>query len=165
MGELAIPMSDPTRDHKEIREWAISRVCPVDVLPELWTMFHPCSGFCLPMMSTLQPVIRLDVDTAEARTRATALGLDPSLCPSLAEWRGISTINARAESLQTSGTWRAQFRRGRCLIAVDGFYEWKTIRGDAPPGVKIKPSKPGKQPFAFNLRDGEPFAFAGLWDA
>jgi putative SOS response-associated peptidase YedK len=51
-----------------------------------------------------------------------------------------------------SAMWRVPFQRRRCLVPADGFYEWK----------KIDPKT--KQPYAFSVTDGEPFAFAGLWD-
>jgi putative SOS response-associated peptidase YedK len=59
-------------------------------------------------------------------------------------------INARAESVATSGLFRRAFQSQRCLIPADGFYEWKG-------------AKPPKQPFYIRMRDGSPFAFAGLW--
>jgi putative SOS response-associated peptidase YedK len=48
-------------------------------------------------------------------------------------------------------SFREAFARRRCLVPVDGFYEWSR-RGDR------------KRPFYFHLRDGEPFAIAGLWE-
>lgn len=59
-------------------------------------------------------------------------------------------INARAETVATSGMFRRAFQSQRCLIPADGFYEWKG-------------AKPPKQPFYIRMRDGSPFAFAGLW--
>lgn len=59
-------------------------------------------------------------------------------------------INARAESLGTSGMFRRAFQSQRCLVPADGFYEWKGV-------------KPPKQPYYIRMRDGSPFAFAGLW--
>ncbi len=60
-------------------------------------------------------------------------------------------INAQAETAATKPAFRAAFRKRRCLILADGFYEWK---------------KEGrrKQPFHIRLGDGRPFAFAGLWE-
>lgn len=62
-----------------------------------------------------------------------------------------SMINARAESVLTKPAYRDAFRRRRCLIAADGFYEWKKVGRT-------------KQPYFVRLRGGQPFAFAGLWD-
>jgi len=62
----------------------------------------------------------------------------------------FANINARAETVAESNAYRASFRRRRCLMPADGFYEWS-------PG-------PPKQPFYFRLNGGGPFAFAGLWD-
>jgi putative SOS response-associated peptidase YedK len=62
-----------------------------------------------------------------------------------------STINARIETVAEKPAYRAAFRRRRCLIPADGFYEWRTMDG-------------AKQPLYIRLRDGGVFAFAGLWD-
>jgi putative SOS response-associated peptidase YedK len=61
-------------------------------------------------------------------------------------------INARAETLETRAAYRESFLRRRCLIPADGFYEWRV---DAH----------GKQPVWISRKDGEPFAFAGIWAA
>ena len=60
-------------------------------------------------------------------------------------------INARAETLEDRASFSESFHRRRCLIPADGFYEWK------------KEGK-SKQPYYFQLQDGAPFAFAGIWD-
>ena len=67
---------------------------------------------------------------------------------------GNRMINARAESLAEKPSFRAAYKRRRCLILADGFYEWK-----AEPGQK------SKTPMLIRLKSGEPFAFAGLWEA
>jgi len=64
---------------------------------------------------------------------------------------GYSMINARAETVASKPAFRRAFTRQRCLIAADGFYEWKT-------------TDHGKQPYYIFLKDHEPFAFAGLWE-
>jgi putative SOS response-associated peptidase YedK len=64
---------------------------------------------------------------------------------------GLKMINARAETLEERPAYREAFRRFRCLIVADGFYEWR--RQDSAP----------KQPFHIAPPGGEPFAFAGLW--
>jgi putative SOS response-associated peptidase YedK len=61
-------------------------------------------------------------------------------------------INARADGLATKPTFRAAFRKRRCLIPADGFYEWQKVEGGA------------KQPFYIHRPDNKPFAFAGLWE-
>jgi putative SOS response-associated peptidase YedK len=61
------------------------------------------------------------------------------------------TINARAETVDKAPSFRQAFRKRRCLIPADGFYEWR------------KTAKP-KLPFAIAMKDGRPFTFAGLWE-
>jgi putative SOS response-associated peptidase YedK len=63
---------------------------------------------------------------------------------------GYSTINARAETVAEKPAFRKAFRYRRCLIAADGFYEWRRTGGP-------------KQPYYIGLDDGKPFAFAGIW--
>lgn len=67
---------------------------------------------------------------------------------------GNRMINARAETLAEKPSFRAAFRRRRCLIPADGFYEWRQI-----PGQK------NKVPYYIRLKTGEPFVFAGLWES
>jgi putative SOS response-associated peptidase YedK len=62
-------------------------------------------------------------------------------------------INARAETITEKPAFRNSFRRRRCLILSDGFYEWKQDLAGK-----------GKTPYYIRLQSGEPFAFAGLWD-
>jgi putative SOS response-associated peptidase YedK len=66
---------------------------------------------------------------------------------------GNRMINARAESVPTSGAYKRAFKRRRAILPADGFYEWKKL-----PGGKRK------QPYYFEGRDAEPIALAGLWD-
>jgi putative SOS response-associated peptidase YedK len=65
---------------------------------------------------------------------------------------GDRMINARAESLADKPAYERAFRRHRCLVPAEGFYEWQR-RGAR------------KQPMFIHRRDGEPMAFAGLWAA
>jgi putative SOS response-associated peptidase YedK len=66
----------------------------------------------------------------------------------------FSTINARVETVQTSGTYRNAFKSRRCLVVADGFYEWK----------KLDAKEKEKQPYRITLKSGQPFGFAGLWE-
>ena len=115
-------------------------------------------GFVLPdwdynvAPATFQPVIRNARETGERELVLMRWGLVPHFPKFLADFKGISTINAKAKTLMSSNTWRVPFQRRRCLVPADGFYEWK----------KLDPKT--KQPYAFSMADGAPFAFAGLWD-
>jgi putative SOS response-associated peptidase YedK len=66
---------------------------------------------------------------------------------------GNRMINARAETVASKPAFRRAFAKRRCILPVDGFYEWKAV-----PGQKRK------QPYFIHRPDGEPFAFAGLWE-
>src|SRR2546422_8511567 len=60
-------------------------------------------------------------------------------------------INAKAETAAEKPIFRDAFKRRRCLVPADGFYEWEQDEGR-------------KQPVYIHMRDGEPFAIAGLWE-
>lgn len=64
---------------------------------------------------------------------------------------GFSLINARLETVTIKPSFKELFLTKRCLVAADGFYEWKKTAS-------------GKIPYRITLKSGEPFAFAGLWD-
>ena len=66
---------------------------------------------------------------------------------------GSRLINARSETAAVKPSFRSAFRRRRCLIPVDGFYEWVVVDG-----------RKRKQPFHLHARDGRALAFAGLWE-
>ncbi len=91
------------------------------------------------------------------------LGLDPQgsrsilkmrwgLIPSWAKDPAIGNrlINARAETVAEKPSYRSSFKKRRCLLLADGFYEWKKVDGI-------------KQPYYFRLEGHRPFAVAGLW--
>ncbi|MGI4826622.1 MAG: SOS response-associated peptidase, partial [Janthinobacterium lividum] len=80
-------------------------------------------------------------------------GLVPFFTKDIQDIKGLSTINARSETITKAPTWREPFKKRRCLVPVSSFYEWP------------KEGKPPKQPYAFELSSGATFAFAGLWDA
>jgi putative SOS response-associated peptidase YedK len=62
---------------------------------------------------------------------------------------GISCINARVETVDTKPAFRAAFKKRRCLVMADGFYEWR---------------KTDKLPHFISLKSGEQMAFAGMWE-
>ncbi|MFB6071456.1 MAG: SOS response-associated peptidase [Halobacterium sp.] len=92
------------------------------------------------------PVI---LDEAPETVRAARWGLVPSW--SDGPRAGPDPINARAERLAEAEHFRAAYRERRCLVPVDGFYEWA---GD----------ESGSTPYFFAREDGEPFLLAGLWE-
>jgi len=67
---------------------------------------------------------------------------------------GARLINARSETAAEKPSFRSAFRRRRCLVPVDGFYEWSVV-----------PGQRRKQPWFFSAREGGPLAFAGLWES
>lgn len=64
---------------------------------------------------------------------------------------GPRPINARRETLKEAAPFRSAYDRRRCLVIVDGYYEWVDGRNR-------------RQPVRFERRDREPFALAGVWD-
>jgi putative SOS response-associated peptidase YedK len=86
------------------------------------------------------------------------------LIPSWAKDRKIGNrmINARSETLAEKPAFKGLFRKKRCIIPMDGFYEWKPGLEDGPLNAK---GKPLKQPLFIRRIDGEPLAVAGLWTA
>jgi putative SOS response-associated peptidase YedK len=65
--------------------------------------------------------------------------------------RPIPLLNARAETVATKPAFKKAFRSHRCLIAVDGYYEWRATGKQ-------------KQPYLFRMKGNSPFVFAGLYD-
>jgi len=104
-----------------------------------------------------QDVLVVRADPADGRRVAEMLrwGLIPSWSASDKAGSGPPQINARAETLAEKPTFRTAFRRRRCLIPADGFYEWQPTPGG---------SRGKKQPYYIHRPDGAPFAFAGLWE-
>src|SRR5258708_1112364 len=100
--------------------------------------------------TTFQPVIRLDRATGERELATMRCALVPAFAKDLRGFR-MNPINAKAEALMTSAMWRLPFTPRRCLVPADGFYEWKKLDAKT------------KQPYAFAMKSGDPFAFAGVW--
>ena len=109
---------------------------------------HAASWNVAPRQDAL--VVRRHPDTGERHLDLLTWGLVPCWTKDLTTAR--RPINARAETVSTSGMFRAAFAARRCLVPADAFYEWK------PAGHA------GKQPFAVARRDAQPMAFAGLWE-
>jgi putative SOS response-associated peptidase YedK len=97
----------------------------------------------------IAPTQKLWTVTESNEQRSLSL-LQWGLIPSWSK-KPAGFINARAETLEAKPSFKEAFLKRRCLIPADGFYEWEKL-GKA------------KQPHFFQMKDGEPFFFAGIWD-
>ncbi len=120
---------------------AVRRYFALDDVPDLEPRYNVC-----PTQSV--PALRAGADGG----RRLAM-LYWGLVPFWAKERAIGNrmINARAETVADKPAYRAAFRRRRCLLPADGWYEWQQAKG-------------GKQPWFIRHRDGGPLSFAGLWE-
>jgi len=100
-------------------------------------------------ISPTQQILALRMHDGEPEMAMLRWGLipmwadDPKKSPLL--------INAKAETAATKPAFRTAFKRRRCLILADGFYEWEKVGKQ-------------KQPYYHRLKNERPFAFAGLWE-
>lgn len=97
------------------------------------------------------PVVRYNAETRERSLDLLRWGLVPRWAKDLKI--GVQCLNARSETITTKPAFRDAFKRRRCIVPADGFYEW--LHED---GGKVK------KPFAFLPADDGVFGFAGLWE-
>src|SRR5260221_11635483 len=93
------------------------------------------------------PIVRYDAKDGHRSLEVMRWGLIPYWAKDIKI--GYSTINARAEEIDTKPTFREAFRQRRCLVPLDSFYEWKKTES-------------GKQPYAIGLAGGGLMALAGV---
>ena len=98
----------------------------------------------------LAPVVRVPNVGVPRQMVALRWGLVPFWAKDLAI--GNRMINARAETVASKPSFRSAFKKRRCLVPTDGYYEWKKV-GKA------------KQPYFIRKADETPFAMAGLWES
>lgn len=96
-------------------------------------------------------VIRRNQQTGEVSLDPLRWGLIPYWCKDPAG--GRKPINAKCESVRDLPTFRDAYRKRRCIVPVDGFFEWKATKGQK-----------SKQPYAVAMSDGTPFGLAGIWE-
>jgi putative SOS response-associated peptidase YedK len=96
-------------------------------------------------------VIRENHKTGERSLDLIRWGLIPHGCED--PTGGRKPINAKAETIATRPMFRDAYARRRCIVPVDGFFEWRAIEHAR-----------GKQPYAIAMKDGSPFGLAGLWE-
>jgi putative SOS response-associated peptidase YedK len=96
-------------------------------------------------------VIRRNHKTGEVSVDPLRWGLIPHRC---ADPKGVGKpINVKCETVRTLPSFREAYRKRRCILPVDGFFEWKAIKGQK-----------AKQPYAIAMKDGSPFGIGGLWE-
>jgi putative SOS response-associated peptidase YedK len=125
------------------------RTTPVKVLASLFDC--PPPAFDLPPNYNTAPTQSVAVVRFGADASRELVALRWGLLPSWATDDRTSLVNARADSVATKPSFRTAFKKRRCLMPADGYYEWR---------------KEGKlkQPYLFRRRDNKPFAFAALWE-
>lgn len=96
------------------------------------------------------PIVRYDARAAERSLDLMRWGLVPYWAKDIKV--GFSNINAKAETIEARPAFREAFARRRCLVPLDGFYEWKKLGRD-------------RQPYAVALADRRLMAMAGLWES
>jgi putative SOS response-associated peptidase YedK len=95
------------------------------------------------------PVIRQDPKEPAPRLSLVRWGLIPSWAKDSSA--AARMINARSETAATKPAFRDALKSRRCLVPADGFYEWQRTGRT-------------KQPYCFEVDDGQLFALAGIWD-
>ncbi len=120
---------------------AVRRTFALDDVPELEPRYNVAPTQAVPA-----------VRAAEEGARTLSM-LHWGLVPKWAKERAIGNrmINARSETLAEKPSFRDAFRKRRCLVLADGWYEWQV-------------AAEGKQPWFIRMKDARPFAFAGLWE-
>ncbi len=125
---------------------------PAEALATLFDLSEPPPLAPRYNIAPTQPVgiVRATAEDNTAREWALVMwGLIPSWAkdPTI----GARMINARAETVAEKPSFRAAYKRRRCLVPASGFYEWQ------------KAGK-GKQPYYIAMESGDPFGIAGLWE-
>lgn len=123
---------------------------PGDVIAEVFSLAAPPELAARYNVAPTQrvPIVRVPAPGAPRELATVRWGLVPAWAkdPEI----GNRLINARAETVAEKPAFRGPFKRQRCLVVADGFYEWK-------------PEERRKQPWLFRRPDGRPFGIAGLW--
>lgn len=130
-------------DKQRIAEWM--QIHSTNVFDD--TCLAPSYNVC---QQSIQPVVRLEPETGERELTLMRWGLVPFWANDTKI--GFSTINAKAETVPTSPTFRDAWKRRRCLVPAEWFYEWQKL------GEKHR------QPYAISMKDDSMFAFGGLWE-
>ena len=121
--------------------------------------------------STFQPIIRSSPEDGEREVVLMRWGLIPEKIADPDSFNTFSTTNARAETILEKPIWKGAFQHSRCLVLLDGFYEWlqRPSLPQPPPiepglfGDIAAPAKPAAKPkagsrpvYKFEMPDGAP---------
>lgn len=125
---------------------------PPDIIARLFGTVNPLPNFkpTWNLAPTHDALVVRRAASGERHLDVLKWGLVPSFTKDLRKAR--KPINARAETVATSGMFRSAFAHRRCLVPASVYYEWE----DGPEG---------KVPFAVARMDGDPVAFGGIWEA
>jgi putative SOS response-associated peptidase YedK len=138
-----------------VEAFAIAEVDPApDVPPERLWDGSPAHNVA---PTRVMPIVRTTTTGARQLTLAH-WGLLPPWAREVRE--GSRATNARAETVWEKPTFRQPVQSQRCVVPVDGFYEW---RAEQVPGKRAGATVTKKTPQLFARDDGRPFALAGLW--
>ncbi len=122
---------------------------------EIVRLYNLTNSINLPARYNIAPsqdvlAVLYDAETKQRRGEMLRWGLVPIWAKDIK--LGYSLINARAETVATKPAFREAFKKRRCIIPADGFYEWQPTGGRR------------KQPYAIVMKDRGVFGFAGLWE-
>ena len=118
----------------------IKKEFKVEAVPSIETRYN---------IAPTQKILGISQESNERAAVLFKWGLVPSWAKDAS--MGPRLINARSETVTEKPAFRDSFKRRRCIIPADGYYEWQKTGGR-------------KQPYYFIMRDEHPFGVAGLWD-
>ncbi len=132
-------------DDALVEEFGITGSVPDSPLPASWNIAPSKEIY----------IINENAETGARELKSASWGLIGHWYRDLAQARTSQShaINARCESVAEKPTFRDSFRKRRCLVPVDGYYEWATALGQYRP----------KQPFFISRQDGHSLSLAGIW--
>jgi putative SOS response-associated peptidase YedK len=112
-------------------------------------------GFQYDPRYNIPPTIQIPVIRQTDGKRQLSLmrwGLVPPWTTSTADYKKLMLNNARADGIESKPSFRSAFKKRRCIVPVDGFYEWETVGKE-------------KLPYYIHSTNGKMLAFAGLWES
>ncbi len=129
---------------------------------------HPASWNVAPTQTSL--VVRRHPESGARHLDPLRWGLVPRWAKDAKD--AAKLMNARADGVAEKPSFRDAFQKRRCLVAMDGFYEWRRVPDDrraegpeAPARARqAKAEDGGRQAYAVALASGAPMAVAGLWE-